>query len=67
MDTTYLITARVEYSHQGRWIFWAFAEGRNAEEAKEAGLQKARQLWKQNVAGVKVTLLREEVILERMR
>lgn len=61
------ITSRVEYRHGNSWVFWAFAEGRTEDEAKEAGLQKARDLWRRGVAGVKVTLLKEDVILERLR
>jgi hypothetical protein len=59
--------ARVEYSHQGKWVFWADVWDVSPEAAKESGLEMARHLWRKGVAGVRVTLCREEVVLERMR
>lgn len=62
-----LTCSRVEYSHEGSWIFWANVYDTTPERAKEAGLEIARHLWRKGVAGVKVTLQRDEVVLERLR
>jgi hypothetical protein len=42
-------------------VFWTFA--RNDDE----GIERARDLWRRGVAGVRVVRLEEVTVLERMR
>lgn len=62
-----ITAARIEYSHGGEWVFWANVYDTTPERAEKAGLEIARHLWRKRVAGVRVVVAAERVVLEKMR
>lgn len=59
--------AKVEYYHEGLWVFHTNVIGANDAEAEATGFAVARGLWRQGVAGVKVTVITDKVVLEKLR
>lgn len=59
--------ATIEYLVDGRWCFGGRVTAANDREAEETGKAAARGLWRRGVAGVKVTVSTDRVVLEHLR
>lgn len=62
------IVARVETWEEGKWVRHLDMRGApNVAVAESIGLIEARSLWRRGCAGVKVTVITEIKVLEKLR
>lgn len=67
MTTALEYTARVEQWVDGKWTLCKMLWAANPDKAKDIGVDHARSVWRAGAAGVRVTVISPEIVLERMR
>lgn len=66
-ETTHGLMGKVEYLLDGVWVFNSHVWGATEAQIDECGKEIARGLWRQGVAGVRISYAKPVVLFERRR